>query len=241
MSRTFRVNSGGKIEFPQIGTVQVGGLTVNAIEQSLVKSLSTYIRQPQVSVEVAEYHSQKVYVQGDVLKTGPYPLEGPTSLLDILSKAGWNPQTGGDEIQIIHPRFAINGPLIPSQNLNADVQRVSVSDLQSGKLLTIAIRDGDTIFVPQAPTFFIQGQVRSPGEYKIAQGMTVGQAIIKAGGMTERGTDGRLKVLRMINGKPKELNIKTTERVMPQATRSTASRSGGSELKPKAQSPKPKA
>jgi len=219
MSKEYRVNADGKFEFPMMTTaVQAGGFTARAIADTLTKGLSDFIKRPQVTVEVAMYRSQKVWVTGDVQKPGPYTLEGPTSLLDILSRAGWNAATGGDEIQVLHPRVTISGPLVPTQIMNADVQRVSVADLQSGKLLSVAIRDGDTVWVPKAPTFFIQGQVRNPNEYVIKPRMTVEQAIIVAGGMTDRGTTGRLKVRRIVNGKLKEVPIKLTDLVLPNDT-----------------------
>lgn len=216
MSKEYRVNADGKFEFPMMTTaVQAGGLTARAIADTLTKGLSDFIKRPQVTVELSVYRSQKVWVTGDVQKPGRLVLEGPTSLLDILSRAGWNAATGGDEVQVLHPRVTTNGPVAPTQNMNADVQRVSVADLQSGKLLSVAIQDGDTVFVPKAPTFYIQGQVRNPNEYLIKPRMTVEQAIIAAGGMTDRGTTGRLKVRRLVNGQLKEVPIKLTDLVLP--------------------------
>ena len=63
------------------------------------------------------------------------------------------------------------------------------------------LRAGDTIFVPKAETVFVSGHVRTPGEYVIRPGMTVRQALALAGGVTDRGTERRIQIIRMVQGK----------------------------------------
>jgi polysaccharide export outer membrane protein len=96
------------------------------------------------------------------------------------------------------------------------VIKVNVMDLQSGKLSNnVALRDGDTVFVPKAEPFFVTGQVRSPGSYPLQKGMTVLQALSVAGGVTDRGTTRRMKLIRMADGKKKELSVELTDLVQP--------------------------
>jgi len=54
--------------------------------------------------------------------------------------------------------------------------------------------------VPRAEHFSIEGEVASPGRYRIEPGMTVMQAIARAGGITERGSERRIQLKRV--GKP---------------------------------------
>ncbi len=63
------------------------------------------------------------------------------------------------------------------------------------------LQDGDIINVPKAQTFFITGQVRNAGTFVLEPGMTVQQAIALAGGLTDRGSDRRITVTRIVNGK----------------------------------------
>jgi len=88
LSRTVRVNSQGLISLPMIGAVQAGGLTAHELESALAKKLSENLLQdPQVSVFIKEFISQRVVVEGSVLKPGVYPITGRTTLLQVIALA----------------------------------------------------------------------------------------------------------------------------------------------------------
>ena len=89
LSRTVRVNSRGQVSLPLVGTLQVGGLTGQEAEALLAQKLAeSYLQNPQVSLFIREYTSQRVTVEGAVNKPGVYPLRGPTTLLQTLALAG---------------------------------------------------------------------------------------------------------------------------------------------------------
>ena len=89
LTRTVRVNSRGQISLPLVGTLQMGGLTAVEAERMLVARLSeNYLQDPQVSLFIKEYTSQRVTIEGAVNKPGVYPLRGPTTLLQSLAVAG---------------------------------------------------------------------------------------------------------------------------------------------------------
>ena len=99
---------------------------------------------------------------------------------------------------------------------DADVQRVNLHEIESGRLSrNVIIRDGDTIFVPRAERFFVVGLVRNPGSYALEPNMSVLQALSLAGGVTERGSNRRLRVTRVVDGKRTELDVKATDLVQP--------------------------
>jgi polysaccharide biosynthesis/export protein len=99
---------------------------------------------------------------------------------------------------------------------NAEVRRVSLREIESGRLSeNIAIRDGDTVFVPKAERFFVVGLVRNPGSYTLDANMTMMQALSLAGGVTERGSSRRLRVTRVVDGQRKEIDAKQTDIVQP--------------------------
>ena len=86
---TFRVNSSGQISMPLIGTVEVGGKTVSELEQLIAAKLSeSYLQDPQVSVFVKEFSSQRLTIEGAVGSPGIYPLQGRTTLLQAMARAG---------------------------------------------------------------------------------------------------------------------------------------------------------
>ncbi len=100
---------------------------------------------------------------------------------------------------------------MPNQR-DADVTRVNLREIEDGRLSkNVTIRDGDTIFVPKAERFFVIGLVRNPGSYVLERNMTVLQAISTAGGISERGSNRRLRIVRIVDNKRKELDAKPTD------------------------------
>jgi polysaccharide export outer membrane protein len=98
----------------------------------------------------------------------------------------------------------------------AQVFRVAVGQIQEGHLdQNIALEPNDTVFVPQAPKVFVTGEVRNAGAYGWFPGLTARQLISLAGGLTPDGSDGRLKVVRQVNGQSKEQGIKLDAAIQP--------------------------
>jgi len=78
----------------------VSGLTVQQTEEKLDKAMSTYIRQPQVVVNVVEIRSQPVSVLGAVNTPGVHQVQGNKTLLEMLALAGGMRQDAGYSIRI---------------------------------------------------------------------------------------------------------------------------------------------
>lgn len=89
LKRTVRVNSSGQVSLPLIGAVAVAGLTA-ADAQALIASAyeKDYLREPQVSIFIKEFTSQRITVDGAVVRPGIYPLVGQVTLLRALAMAG---------------------------------------------------------------------------------------------------------------------------------------------------------
>ena len=87
-SGLYTVHTDGGITLPLVGDIPVGGLTPVAIEPLVTKALSKYIVKPLVTVTVQQVLSQKYYLDGEVIRGGEFALQGPTTVLDALSKAG---------------------------------------------------------------------------------------------------------------------------------------------------------
>jgi polysaccharide export outer membrane protein len=217
LSGHFRIENDGSISYPFLGRLKVGGLTVAAVASTVRLGLATgYLRDPQVTVEVVEFKSQSVFVMGEVRTPGKYVLSGSATLLDALAQAGSVTAAAGADVLILHPTHRAAGlPILPGQG-DAEIEHVSLREIEEGRLSrNVAIRDGDTIFVPKVDRFFVIGMVRNAGAYPLERNMTVLQAISTAGGISERGSNRRLKIIRIVDNKRKELDAKPTDIVRP--------------------------
>ena len=82
------VRPDGGISLPLINYVQAAGLTPMELANAIGNKLREYIKNPQVTVIVTQINSSKIYVVGNVLKPGNYPLLQEMTVLQALSHAG---------------------------------------------------------------------------------------------------------------------------------------------------------
>ena len=88
LDKEVRVNSNGQISLPLVGGVMAGGRTIPELEAELAKKYGDgFLQNPQVSVFVKEYSSQRITLEGAVKKPGIYPITGRTSLLQAIALA----------------------------------------------------------------------------------------------------------------------------------------------------------
>ncbi|NOU25205.1 MAG: polysaccharide export protein [Methylotenera sp.] len=138
--------------------------------------------------EVVFVHSRDISVMGQVLKPGKYAVVGGVrTVADFLSVAGGITATGSDTVTVTTVR---DGKI---NRFDVDVDSL----FRTGDNSTnIELASGDSIYVPNAPMFYIYGEVQRPGSYRIARGMTVVQALVQGGGTTLRGTQRGIKLNR---------------------------------------------
>jgi polysaccharide export outer membrane protein len=186
LSGEVRVSESGFITYPLIGQVQVGGKTPAQVEGQLVAQFTQggYLRNPQVSVLVVEYRSQKVSVLGHVTKPGQYSLQSASRVLDMLAEAGGP----------VNEEAADNATLMRKDGSKATIDLTAL--FSGDPAQNHAVSGGDTIYVPRAPQFYVYGEVQKPGMYKLERGMTVSRAISAGGGLTSRGSERRVVIKR---------------------------------------------
>lgn len=236
MSGDFSVDSEGMLPFPVLGKIKASEHSAKDLERKLTTLLADgYIKRPQVTVTVQEYKSQRVFVTGEVARPGAYALRRDRSLLAFLSDLGPLGPNAGHEVVVIRPPLgAGSGPVplltgvtpeggptagVPLDIPDAEVFRVSLQELQSGNPeRNILLQPGDTVYVPKAAQIYITGAVARPGPYRFQEGTTLMQALIAAGGVTERGSAKRAKVLRIVGGKRVEVKLKPEDYVQPEDT-----------------------
>jgi polysaccharide biosynthesis/export protein len=212
LSGKYTVEQDGTFTFPQIGRVKAGGMTLRALEQELKGKLADgYLKNPQVAVAIENYRSQRIVVIGEVRSPGEYQLTGEMTLLSALARAGSTTPTAGHEATIVRIKRNPKEGEDPS-----DVIKVDLVALQDGNIaLNLPLQDGDTVNVPKAQSVFVAGQVKTPGAYAVDPGTTVLQVLSLAGGLSDRGSDNRIRIQRTVNGKKVEVAARLTDQVRP--------------------------
>lgn len=217
LSGKFTVDADGSLTFPLVGRVKAAGLTLRGLEDELKKRLADgYIRNPQVSASVDTYRSQRIFVMGEVRAPGAYQLAGEMTIIEAIARAGSTTPQAADEAMIVRPKEGkADGPVLPTDS-DATIIRINLRELQEGALSqNVQLRDGDTLVVQKARSIYVFGQVRAPGAYAVDKDTSVLQALSLAGGVTDRGSTGRIKIVRTVDGKKKEIKVKLTDTVEP--------------------------
>ena len=183
------VSLGGKISFPLVGEVAVGGLTRAQAEKAIASALAKgkFVPKAYVNLLITQYRSQQVSVVGEVNKPGNYSINRASSVTELLAMAGGITAKGSNIITVIQKDGS--GNTVRNQ---VDVKKL----FGDGAGSDVKIGQDDVIYVPPMPVFYIYGEVRQPGAYPLQQGMTVRQALSVGGGLTVRGTERGIRLER---------------------------------------------
>jgi polysaccharide export outer membrane protein len=221
LSGKFTVGSDGAIAFPLIQRIVVGNLTVREIEALLAAKLieGGFLKKPQVTVTIETYRSRQIFVIGEVRQPGTFYLTGQETLVQVLARAGSTTPNASRELLVVRSARGQQGPVQPDDAGAKDVVRVDLQKLETGTLdAELFLQDGDTVIVPKAEVVYVTGQVRNPGAYPITRALTVRQALTFAGGVSERGAAGRIKIVRQVSGKELKLDAELDDPVQPNDT-----------------------
>jgi polysaccharide biosynthesis/export protein len=105
------INASGNIYFPYAGSVHVAGLTTNQVGSLIAKRLSNKIRDPQVSIRVADYRSKRINVMGEVNRPQPVSMgDIPLTIMDAINSAGGINKLTADTSKIFIIRGQANDP-----------------------------------------------------------------------------------------------------------------------------------
>jgi polysaccharide export outer membrane protein len=140
MSGEVAVRPDGKITLPLVNEVQAAGLTPEQLRVSLTEAIGKLFEEPSVTVTVKAINSRKVFVTGQVGKPGPYPLIGPTNVMQLLAMAGG----------VLEYADAENISILRNENGKPVRLRLNYKDVSRGRNLSqnIELKPGDTVVVP---------------------------------------------------------------------------------------------
>jgi polysaccharide export outer membrane protein len=190
------VGDDGTISVPLVGNIPVAGISPVQAAARVAKALKEggYFLDPHVTILVTQQRSQVVSVLGEVAAVGRYPINPRTTIVDLLAQAGGLKATASD-----------SGYVLRTDD-NGHINRYPV---QLTGLAEFKLTGGDSLLVPKAEHYSIQGEVATPGTYPIEPGMTVIQALARAGGINERGSERRIQLQRLgKNGQYQVLHAK---------------------------------
>lgn len=200
MTSEVRVSESGFITFPLIGLVKAVGVPAAGLELKIADALKKggFVNKPEVSAMITSFRSKQVSVLGQVNRPGKFSLETVSTVADLLALAGGTlTNVAADEVVLIQQR--------DGKTIRKNIDLLALLN-QADFTLNDKVENGDVIFVPRAPMFYVYGEVQRPGVYRLERNMTVAQAIAAGGGLTLRGSDSRLQVKRRNNGKQIETN-----------------------------------
>lgn len=178
LSGSFAIPPDGIIDFPRVGRVNVMGMSLAEVAAALRTKLGETMRDPQVSVVLAEIHTQNAYVLGAVKLPGQYPLAAGARITELLAAAG---DLIGDRAK--HTATLVRG----KETMPVDLQRA----LAGNPTANIALQEGDVLWVqePATITVIASGQVKTPGALKLPVQSTLLDLLAAAGGLAaERDT-----------------------------------------------------
>ena len=186
LSGKFRVSNTGSISLPLIGELAVQNSRTDQVEHTIAQKLEDggYVRNPQVSVFVAEFATQGVSVLGEVKKPGIYPSFGSHRLLDYLSMAEGTTPLAGSMVDI-------------TRHGSTTTQRVALRSKGEARE-NPEVLSGDTILVERAGVVYVVGDVARPGGFPMDQDdqLSVLQAVALAQGANRTAALKSAKLIR---------------------------------------------
>jgi polysaccharide biosynthesis/export protein len=207
LSKTWRVTSAGDLNLPMVGQVHAAGLTPAQLESELTEKLKNFLRDPHVTVYVAEFRSQPVTVEGGVAKPGTIQTEGPKTLLNVLMMAG-GPNAAGPTVTVTRETKYGNIGL-PSAKVDSRGQ-YSTAELKLRDVLNpstpeanLLVQSHDTVSVSTKQRLvYVIGQVNRPGavELDTQDSISAMQVLAAAGGLTSLASAGNTEIMHVDDG-----------------------------------------
>jgi polysaccharide biosynthesis/export protein len=190
MTATVYVSDDGTVPVALAGPVRVLGLSPSSAASAIEKALrdGKFFKDPHVTIAVVTSRSQRVSVLGEVNTPGRYPIDSSTGILDLLAQAGGTKESGASTIYLLRPDKDGRVSRYP-----IDLHALAGSQPTGA---TQSLQGGDSILVPKVEQFYLYGEVAQPNVYRLDPGMTIEQAIVRAGGITLRGSRSRIEVKR---------------------------------------------
>src|SRR5258706_2782958 len=223
LSGIYQVDQDGKLSVPLLsGSIPAAGTTTFELSSHLREELKKQdiLREPAVTVLIVRGMTQNVSVLGAVMRPGTYPIEKPTSIMDLISLAGGLAPNAGSTVTISHqadPHVpAVVNASVTTNNAagtNKDsIVAINLTTLMSSKdpAANVLVHPGDVITISTAPVVFVVGAVTRPGAFTVQDAksrMTVLQAVAMAEGTTSVASLGKTIIVRQSSSESERKEI----------------------------------
>ncbi len=185
----------GSIAYPHLGTVYVKDKTLTQIEEEITEKLSAgFVKFPVVSVSLMKAVSKRIFLHGEVNVNGMIPFEKDMTVIQAISIGGGIRENG------LYGKVKLRRRLKESGYENIMEAEINNGILKDSKAEDTLLKPDDILIVERSETFFLQGELAKTGQFMLERGMTVSRAITVAGGITESGLHGRVKLRRKKEG-----------------------------------------
>ncbi|GGF62775.1 SLBB domain-containing protein [Alteromonas lipolytica] len=163
----------GRLLIPEIGDIQVAGLTFEEAKLTLQQTITKMRIGVKTVITLADLHTIQILMVGDVSRPGMYTVSGLSSLLNTLITTGGVKRTGSlRDIQVRRHNQVV---------ARMDIYNVLLRGMDEDN---IYLRQGDVIFVPPiGPTVSIAGEVHRPAIYELKAEQTVADIVALTGGL----------------------------------------------------------
>lgn len=200
LSRAYKVDAQGNVQFPLIGLVKVAGLTTNEAAQTIARLLKDgqFLRDPHVTIERVATAELTVSVSGAVSKAGNFNLQSAWRLSDALEQAKPTAQADLSAIRL--------------ERVGEQVQTINYQRFlrDNDGTMNPLLEPNDRIFVPLkagGQNVIVLGAVKTPGVVEYEAGLTAAAAITRAGGATTEADLSIVKLARKSTGQTLTIDL----------------------------------
>jgi polysaccharide biosynthesis/export protein len=210
LSIKYTIPTSGMVPLRFLGNTKIIDMTTDEVSALIADRLrGRYLKDPKVYVSVIQFNSRTFFIQGAVRTPGAYVVSGRLSLFKLMTIAGGLQENHGGTAYIFREAKPKAEKLETGQLSDTEkklkqlvdnakgndpaaevvgepdyeVVTANISGILRGRLdNNIIIQPSDVVYIPPADVFYVSGEVKTPGQFQIRQGITLRQAITLAGG-----------------------------------------------------------
>jgi protein involved in polysaccharide export with SLBB domain len=213
------INRNGQIVLPEIGVLNVSGMTMSQMENYLQDQVARKQTDFKMAVTMGRLRSIKVFVVGETKTPGSYTISSMSTVINALFAAGGPTKNGTlRDVQLLRNN---------SKPLHIDLYKFL---LGGDKSEDIRLQDGDTVFVPLiGPVVGVSGNVKRPAIYEMAKPMTLREVLDLAGGVNYTGWLRQIQIARVEDHQRRtvvDFNVAEAARVADVAAAGTVMQDG---------------